>query len=91
MDAQAMTDIDAYNDFQLSKHEQRFLEPEPDKCLYGFYIGDRVEITNPFMSMWPDVDHVEKFGDVIGFDREYIEVRHGSRIDKFYHEDLRKV
>ena len=26
-----MTDIDAYNDSQLAKHEQRFLEHEPDK------------------------------------------------------------
>jgi hypothetical protein len=65
--------------------------PTPARCLYGFYIGDRVEITNPFMSEWPEDDHVSKFGEVIGFDREYIIVRHGSRVDKFYYEDLRKV
>ena len=66
------------------------MPPEP-KCLYGFYIGDRVEITNPFMAEWPEDDHVSNFGNVIEFDREYIIVRHGSREDKFYHKDIKKL
>jgi hypothetical protein len=67
------------------------LPPEP-KCLYGFYIMDKVEIINPFMAEWrPKVDHAETIGEVIGFDRQYIIVRHGSQEDKFYHGDLRKI
>jgi hypothetical protein len=36
--------IDAYNDSQVERQERRFLEPKPDKCLYGFYIDDRVAV-----------------------------------------------
>jgi hypothetical protein len=83
-----MSDVDGFDRAEVIYENQ--LPPEP-QCVHGFYAGDRVEITNPFMSEWPEDDHVEKFGEVIEFDREYISVRHGSRIDKFYHGDLRKV
>jgi ribosomal protein L21E len=83
-----MSDVDGLDRAQ-STYENKM--PPPARCLYGFYIGDRVEIINPFMSMWPYADHVERFGEVIGFDREYIEVRHGSRVDKFRHEDIKKL
>jgi hypothetical protein len=83
-----MSDVVGFGRAQ-STYENK-MPPEP-KCLYGFYIGDRVEIINPFMADWPYADHVEKFGEVIKFDREYILVRHGSREDKFYHEDIKKL
>jgi ribosomal protein L21E len=83
-----MSDVVGFNRAQ-STYENKMTPPT--RCLYGFYMGDRVEIINPFMSMWPEDDHVEKFGEVIGFDREYILVRHGSREDKFYHKDIKKL
>jgi len=83
-----MSDVVGFDRAQ-STYESKM--PKEPKCLYGFYIGDKVEITNPFMSEWPYADHVDKFGYVIGFDRQYIRVSHGSQIHLFYREDLKKL
>jgi hypothetical protein len=83
-----MSDVVGFDSVQ-STYENKM--PDEPKCLYGFYIGDRVEIINSLMSEWPEDDHVSNFGEVIGFDREYILVRHGSREDKFRHDELKRV
>jgi len=67
----------------------RQLPPE-SKTLYGFQIGDEVEIIDPFLRDMPEVDGYENVGVIEYIFGDQLKVRCGMRYIFCFADDLKR-